>query len=132
MDPRVQVIAVIGAAALLLELVRRRAAGALRPAMWLFSAVFLLVLGFWRGLLEDVSALLGIAEPPNALFFLAFAAILVLLLHLSVALSRPARSKMLAQRLALREERLGRAERPASGAGQPELEPQREIEQLPR
>lgn len=81
--------------------------------------------------MEDVSALLGIAEPPNALFFLAFAAIHVLL-HLSVALSRPARSKMLAQRLALREERLGRAERSASGAGQPELEPQREIEQLPR
>lgn len=82
--------------------------------------------------MEDVSALLGIAEPPNALFFLAFAAIHVLLLHLSLALSRPARSKMLAQRLALREERLGRAERSASGAGQPELEPQREIEQLSR
>ncbi|MGI8574476.1 MAG: DUF2304 domain-containing protein [Egibacteraceae bacterium] len=136
MDPRIQVIAVIAAAGLLLvvlELVRRRALLERYALLWLFSAVALLVLGFWRGMLENVAALLGIAEPPNALFFLAFAAILVLLLHFSVAVSRLAdRSKMLAQRLALLEERLGRAEEGASEPAEQGLEPEREIERLPR
>jgi hypothetical protein len=51
----------------------------------------------------------GIASPPNALFTLAFGAILVLLLHFSVAVSRLAdRSKLLTQRVALMEEQLRR------------------------
>ena len=107
MDPKLQLIAILGAAGLLLlilELVRRRALLERYALLWLFSAVVLLVLAGWEGLLDRVSAALGIADPPNALFFLAFAAILVLLLHFSVAVSRLAdQSKVLAQRLALLE-----------------------------
>ena len=114
MDPTIQLIAIAGAGGLLLvvlELVRRRALLERYALLWLFSAIVLLVLASWRGLLERVADVLGIAAPPNALFFLAFAAILVLLLHFSAAVSRLAdQSKVLAQRLALVEERLRRAE----------------------
>jgi hypothetical protein len=110
METRIQLLAIIGAGGLLvlvLELVRRRSLLERYALLWLFSAVTLLVLAIWRGLLEDVAELLGIIYAPNALFFLAFAAILILLLHFSVAVSKLAdRSKMLAQRLALLEQRL--------------------------
>jgi hypothetical protein len=110
METRIQLLAILGAGGLLiavLELVRRRALLERYALLWLFSAVALLVLAAWRGLLSDVAELLGIIYAPNALFFLAFAAILILLLHFSVAVSRLAdRSKMLAQRLALLEQRL--------------------------
>ena len=112
MDARIQVLAIIGASGLLLvvlELVRRRALLERYALLWLFSAVLLLILAIWRGLLEEVADALGIAYAPNALFFLAFAAILVLLLHFSVAVSRLAdQSKVLAQRVALMDERLRR------------------------
>ena len=53
----------------------------------------------------------GIAYAPNALFFLAFAAILVVLLHFSIAVSRLAdQAKILAQREAMLDERLRRLE----------------------
>ena len=114
MDVRIQLLAIAGSGALLLlvlELVRRRRLLERYALLWLFSAVFLLVLAVWRGLLERVADLLGIAYAPNALFFLAFSAILVLLLHFSVAVSRLAdQSKILAQRLALADERLRRLE----------------------
>ena len=54
---------------------------------------------------------MGISYPPNALFFVAFAFILLLLLHFSAAVSRLAdQSKILAQRLALLEQRVGENE----------------------
>src|SRR2546423_2265612 len=114
MDVRIQILAIVGVGALLLvvlELVRRRALLERYALLWLFSAVALLVLAVWRGLLARVSDLIGIAYPPNALFFLAFAAILVLLLHFSVAVSRLTdQAKILAQHQALVEERLRRLE----------------------
>ena len=109
MDVRLQIIAIAGAAGLLvfvLELVRRRALLERYALLWLAAAVFLLILAVWRDLLETVARALGIAYAPNALFFIAFAAILVLLLHFSIAVSRLAdQSKILAQRMALLEER---------------------------
>jgi hypothetical protein len=120
MDVRIQIIAILGAAVLLfsvLELVRRRALLERYALLWLFSAVVLLVLACWRDGLQTVADALGIAYAPNALFFLAFAAILLLLLHFSVAVSRLAdQSKVLAQRVSLLDERLRRAE-DASPAG---------------
>lgn len=114
MDARIQVISIIGAAGLLLvvlELVRRRTLLERYALLWLFSALGLLVLAIWRDFLEVLAGVAGIASPPNALFLLAFGAILVLLLHFSVAVSRLAdRSKMLTQRIALMDEHLRRLE----------------------
>ena len=57
-------------------------------------------------------------HPPNALFVIAFGFVLVLLLHFSIAVSRLAdQSKVLAQRVALLEERLKRAQAERAGRG---------------
>jgi hypothetical protein len=112
-DVRIQIVAIVGAALLLLtilELVRRRRLLERYALLWLFSGVVLLGLAVWRGALEQLALLVGIAYPPNALFFVAFAFVLLLLLHFSVAVSRLTdQSKVLAQRLALLEERVGPA-----------------------
>jgi hypothetical protein len=114
MEVRIQIVAIIGAAAMLmcvLELVRRRRLLERYALLWLLSALVLLGLAIWRGLLKTISDAIGVAYPPNALFFIAFAFILLLLLHFSVAVSRLSdQSKVLAQRLALLEERVRRGE----------------------
>jgi hypothetical protein len=132
MDPRIQIVSIIAAAGLfviVLELVRRRRLLERYALLWLFSAAALLGLAIWRDLLATVADWIGIAYPPNALFVIAFGAILVLLLHFSIAVSRLAdQSKVLAQRIALLEERQREAEReheagtarPAAGEGEPE------------
>jgi hypothetical protein len=114
MDSRIQVVAIIGSAFLLLgvlELVRRRRLLERYALLWLLSAVVLLSLAIWDGLLSFVAERIGIKTPVNALFFVAFGFVLVLLLHFSIAVSRLAdQSKVLAQRLALLEQRTRRQE----------------------
>ncbi|GAC1325414.1 MAG: hypothetical protein NVSMB25_23880 [Thermoleophilaceae bacterium] len=109
MGLRVQVFAVLATLALflvVLELVRRRRLLERYAILWLFSAIVLLGLGVWRGLLQTLARSVGIYYAPSALFVIAFGFVLVLLLHFSVAVSRLAeQSKVLAQRLALLEER---------------------------
>lgn len=129
MDVRIQIVAIVGAAGLLfivLELVRRRRLLERYALLWLLSAVVLLGLAIWRGLLEEIAELVGIAYPPNALFFTAFAFVLVLLLHFSIAVSRLTdQSKVLAQRLAMLDERLRCLEAEPAAVDEAELEPER-------
>jgi hypothetical protein len=131
MDDRVQIISILGTAALLLsvlELVRRRKLLERYALVWLLSTMVLLALAIWRSALEEVAQTVGIASAPNALFFLGFTAILVLLLHFSVAVSRLAdQSKILAQRMSLMDERLRRAEE-HNGQRIPEPLPSQELE----
>ena len=114
MDTKLQILAIVGSAALLLlilEMVRQRRLLERYALLWLFSALVLLALAIWRDFLETISDAVGIATPSNALFVIAFGFVLVLLLHFSIAVSRLAdQSKVLAQRAALLEERLKRAE----------------------
>jgi hypothetical protein len=123
MDTRLQIVAIVAAAGLLvvlLELVRQRRLLERYALLWLFSAFVLLALSVWTGLLETVAKVIGVAYPPNALFLIAFGFVLVLLLHFSLAVSRLSdESKVLAQRLALLEERLHRQEQ---ATAQSELE----------
>ena len=91
MDARIQVVAIVAAAALilvLLDLVRRRRLLERYALLWLFSAAILLALAIWRDLLAKIADLVGVAYPPNALFLIAFGFVLVLLLHFSLAVSR--------------------------------------------
>lgn len=115
MDQRIQIVAIIGAGVLLfviLEMVRRRRLQERYALLWLGSAIVLLGLAIWRNALSEVAQLMGISYPPNALFFVAFGFILALLLHFSAAVSKLAdQSKILAQHLALLEQRLVEAER---------------------
>src|SRR3954469_11491081 len=109
MDAHLQIVAVISTGLLLLavlELVRRRRMLERYAIVWLGSALALLALSAWSGLLTTVASAIGIHYPPSALFVIAFGFILVLLLHFSIAVSRLAdQSKVLAQRVALLEER---------------------------
>lgn len=120
MDNRIQLVALAGAALLfifVLELVRRRRLLERYALLWLFSSLVLVGLAAWRGGLEALAELLGIAIPTNALFFVAFGFVLVLLLHFSSAVSRQSdQIKVLAQRLALLEERQHRTESEESEA----------------
>jgi len=128
MELRVQIAAVIVTALLflaVLELVRSRRLLERYAILWLFSAVTLLALAIWKGLLELVASSVGIYYAPSALFVIAFGFILVLLLHFSVAVSRLAeQSKVLAQRLALAEQRQHQLEadlaEKAASVGDPE------------
>jgi hypothetical protein len=109
MQVRIQIVSIILTAGLfvvLLELVRRRRLLERYAILWLFSAVALLGLAVWKGLLTDVARAMGIYSPTNALFAIGLGFILVLLLHFSVAVSKLAdQNKVLAQRLAMLEEK---------------------------
>jgi hypothetical protein len=114
MDSRIQIVTILVAALLLvgvIELVRRRRLLERYALLWLFSSVVLLGLAIWRGALDKIAEQLGVAYPPNALFIVAFGFVLWMLLHFSVAVSRLSdQAKVLAQRLALLEERMRRQE----------------------
>jgi hypothetical protein len=107
---RVQIVSIVFALVVLLgvfELVRRRWLRERYALVWMAAALVLLTLAVWKHLLAVLSHAVGIATPSNALFVVAFAFVLLLLLHFSVSVSRLAdQSRVLAQRLALIEERL--------------------------
>jgi hypothetical protein len=111
---RIQILTVFVAALLVvgvLELVRRRRLLERYALVWLLSSLVLLGLSIWRGALDRIAEQIGVAYPPNALFIVAFGFVLWMLLHFSVAVSRLSdQSKVLAQRLALLEERMRRRE----------------------
>jgi hypothetical protein len=114
MADRIQLVAICASGVMLivvLELVRRRRLMERYALLWLLAAIVLLGLAAWRGGLKVISNAIGIIYPPNALFFVAFGFILLLLLHFSSAVSRLSdQTKVLAQRAALLEERLRRVE----------------------
>lgn len=128
-----QIVATMGALALLLivlELVRRRRLLERYALLWLAVGIGLTVLGAWRGLLTNVSNVIGVAAPPNALFAVGLGFIILLVLNFSVVISRLSdQTKVLAQRLALLEERLREHERGAEDAASV---PERENEPLHR
>jgi hypothetical protein len=109
LELRIQIVAILATGALflvVLELVRRRRLLERYALVWLGSALVLLALAVWKGLLGSIASAVGIFYPPAALFVIAFGFILVLLLHFSTAVSRLTdQSKVLAQRIALMEER---------------------------
>jgi hypothetical protein len=130
MESRIQLVAIVASVLLLfgvLELVRRRRLMERYALLWLLSAVVLLVLASWPGALSGISHAIGIFYPPTALFFVAFGFVLLLLLHFSTAVSRLSdQSKVLAQRLALLEERVERGEQLTDSGGGSETAPELE------
>jgi hypothetical protein len=114
MEIRLQIVAIAGAVSLLLfvlELVRRRALMERYALLWLFSSIVILGLAVWDDVLGALARQLGILSAPNALFFVALAFVLLLLLHFSAAMSRLTdQSKVLAQRQAILEQRLSEVE----------------------
>lgn len=111
---KAQIIALVvtfGIFLFVLDLVRRRRLAERYALLWMVAALFLLVLSIWTGGLRAIADAMGIAEPANAIFLLAFGLGFLLLLNFSVASSRLSEeTKVLAQEVArldqeLREER---------------------------
>ena len=92
----------------MLELVRGRRLKERYALLWLATGVVLLVLSVWRGGLNTIAGWLGVTSyPPAVLFAVATLFILLVLLHYSTVISKLAdQNVILAQRLALLEERL--------------------------
>ncbi len=118
---RVSIVAAVAAALLLLvifELIRSRRLQERYAILWLVTGMAILVLAVWRDGLGLLSGLVGIAYPPSALFVLASVFILVVLLHYSTVISKLSdQNRILAQRVALLQNRLDEAERDRHPAG---------------
>jgi hypothetical protein len=116
-----QIAATLGALALLLivlELVRRRRLLERYALVWLAVGAALVVLGAWRGLLTTVAEAVGIADPTNALFAVGLGFLLLIVLNLSVVVSRLTdQTKVLAQRAALLEQQIRVREEGTASAG---------------
>jgi hypothetical protein len=117
---RIQLVSIVAAVLVLLaifELVRRRRLMERYALLWIGSGLVLLGLAIWRDALSTLAKGLGIIYPPNALFLVAFGFVLFLLMHFSLAVSRLSdQTKVLAQRLAMLEERVRRGEVQAADA----------------
>jgi hypothetical protein len=119
---------------LIFELVRRKRLMERYAILWLIAGFTVLVLALWQGLLTTLSHAVGIYYPPSALFAVTFLFVLVMLVHFSMTVSRLSdQNTILAQRLALLQERLedegergeGLEEPPAGTAAPLEEEPSR-------
>jgi hypothetical protein len=112
---RVSVVAAIAAVLFLLvifELIRNRRLQERYALLWLVTGGVILLLSVWRDALRLVAEQIGIAYPPSALFVVGFLFILVVLLHYSTVISELSeRNVLLAQDVALLEERLRSHER---------------------
>jgi hypothetical protein len=108
---RISVVASVASLLLLLivlELIRGRRLKERYALLWLLTGVVLLVLSAWRDGLNTIAGWLGVSTyPPAILFAVATLFVIVVLLYYSTVLSRLAdQNTLLAQRVALLEERL--------------------------
>jgi hypothetical protein len=101
-----------------LELIRSRRLRERYALLWLATGIVLLVLSAWRDGLNTIAQWVGVTTyPPAVLFAVATLFILVVLLHYSTVISRLSdQNSILAQRLALLEERVNE-ERPSPDTG---------------
>lgn len=111
---RISVAAAIASLILILivlELIRGRRLKERYALLWLVTGVVLLVLSAWREGLNTIAGWLGVATyPPAILFAVATLFVIVVLLHYSTVLSQLSdHNTLLAQRLALVEQRLDHA-----------------------
>ncbi len=93
---------------IVLELIRGRRLKERYALLWLATGVVLLVLSAWRGGLNSIAGWLGVATyPPAILFAVTTLFVIVVLLHYSTVLSTlDDQNTVLAQRLALLEQRV--------------------------
>ena len=110
-------VAIAGAVAsvllllVILELIRSRRLRERYALLWLLTGTCLLALSLWRQGLNTMAGWIGVETyPPAVLFAVGVLFILAVLLHYSTVISRLSdQNAVLAQRLALLEERLARA-----------------------
>jgi hypothetical protein len=105
MDPKTQVVAIMGSLfvlGLVIELVRRRKLKEEYSVLWVVTALVLLVLSVWYGLLELITSAIGAVSTPSTLFFFGLIFALLMLLHFSTRVSSlERRVTMLVQEIGL-------------------------------
>lgn len=100
------------------ELIRRHRLQERYALLWIATGLVLLVLSVWRGAIDTLADIVGIAYAPALLFAVATVFAIVMLLHYSTVISRlVTRNTELAQAVALLEERLRRLEGTSRGDG---------------
>jgi hypothetical protein len=109
-----------------LELIRSRRLRERYALLWLATGLVLLVLSLWRSGLNTIAGWFGVrGYPPAILFAVGVLFILLVLLHYSTVISKLAdQNVILAQRIALLEQRVlaaegGAAPSSSSGAAAP-------------
>ena len=102
-----------------LELIRSRRLRERYALLWLLTGSVLLALSLWRGGLNTIAGWFGVQTyPPAILGAVGALFILAVLLHYSTVISRLAdQNVILAQRLALLEQRLREGEVTGGGRG---------------
>ena len=113
---RVSIAAAIASLLLLVvvfELIRSRRLRERYALLWLLTGLVLLALSVWRGGLNTIAGWFGVTGyPPAVLFAVGSLFVILVLLHYSTVISRLSdQNTILAQRLALLEERLSSAKR---------------------
>lgn len=90
------------------ELIRRRSLRERYALVWLLTGIVLFVLAVWRGSLNKIAGWIGVQGYPPSVFFAALLFfVLVVLLHYATVISRLSdQNTILAQKLALLEEKL--------------------------
>jgi hypothetical protein len=89
-DTRTRVVAITGALLLLLliiDLVRRRRLKEEYSVLWVITALVLLVLASWYGLLQRITNAIGGVADSSTLFFFGLLFAFFMLLHFSVRVS---------------------------------------------
>jgi hypothetical protein len=120
-----RVIAIVGSLALLvfiIELVRRRRLKEEYSVLWVTTALTLLLLAAWGGLLRDLTQAIGAISQASTLYFFGIIFVIFLLLHFSVRVSNlERRVVVLLEEIALlgeRDRRVGPQANGLRGSGQ--------------
>jgi hypothetical protein len=101
-------IASIALLAVVFELIRSRRLRERYALLWLLTGVVLLVLSLWRESVNTIAGWVGVETyPPAVLFAVGSLFVVLVLLHYSTVVSKLAdQNTVLAQRVALLEDRL--------------------------
>jgi len=101
----IQYISILGSVVfivLIIMLIRNKRIKEEFAILWLFFGLVFLFLSVWRGSLEVIARILGIAYAPAAIFLILIIAIISILIHLSLITSRLTdQAKVMIQELGL-------------------------------
>jgi hypothetical protein len=87
----IQYVAIMGSLILIVSillLIRNKKIKEKYSLLWLFFGIIFLLLSIWRDSLEIIARMLGIAYAPAALFLVLIIAIISILIHFSVIITR--------------------------------------------
>ncbi len=115
MSLRIQLMAILASCLILIvviDLIRREKLRARYSLFWLLAGVIFLIFSLWGNLLELLGGAIGIYSPTNALFFIGFTGIVVILLYFSVIISGLSlENKKLTEKLSILSWRVGELEK---------------------